>query len=186
MANSAVKRALLGLLVCSYAAPAQNIFVGFRGGVPLTDAFKTIENAGSLARNRPSHWIAGPTLEIRLPAGLGITFDALYNRLGYESAGQTQSGSLWEFPAMLRYRIGPQPLVKPFLAAGGSFNKLTGIRTPKSSVTGIVFGGGVEIKLPFMRIAPELRLSRRLEENVTLGSIKSNLNQAVFLVGLTF
>lgn len=181
-----MKRALIGLVFAAGLASAQNISVGFRVGVPLTDAFKTIQTAGTIVRNRPSHWIAGPTLEIRLPAGLGITFDALNNRLGYESAGQTQSGLLWEFPAMLRYRIGAQPLVKPFLAAGGSFNKLTGIRTPKSSVTGIVFGGGVEIKLPFMRLAPELRLSRRLEENVTLGSIQSNLNQAVFLVGLTF
>jgi hypothetical protein len=171
------------------ALPAQNISVGFRGGVPFTDAFKTVQSAASLSivKNRPSHWIFGPTLEIRLPAGFGITFDALYNRLGYETAGQPQqSGGQWEFPAMLRYRIGPQPLVKPFLAAGGSFNKITGIRTPASSVTGIVFGGGVEIKLPFMRLAPELRLSRRLSENVTLGSLRSNLTQAMFLVGLTF
>jgi hypothetical protein len=180
--------ALLVALLAS-ALPAQNISVGFRGGVPFTDAFKTVQSAASLGivKIRPSHWIFGPTLEIRLPAGFGITFDALYNRLGYEATGQPrQSGGQWEFPAMLRYRIGPQPLVKPFLAAGGSFNKITGIRTPSSSVTGIVFGGGVEIKLPFMRLAPELRLSRRLSENVTLGSVRSNLTQAVFLVGLTF
>lgn len=181
-------RSLLALVLLAGVLPAQNISVGFRGGVPFTDAFKTVERAAnlSLVKNRPTHWIFGPTLEIRLPAGFGVTFDALYNRLGFETAGQTQSGGLWEFPAMLRYRIGPQPIVKPFLAAGGSFNKLTGIRTPTSSVTGLVFGGGVEVKLPFMRIAPELRVSRRLSENVTVGSVRSNLTQAVFLVGLTF
>ena len=181
-------RSLLALVLLAGVLPAQNISVGFRGGVPFTDAFKTVESAANLSivRNRPSHWIFGPTLEIRLPAGFGVTFDALYNRLGFETAGQTQSGGLWEFPAMLRYRIGPQPLVKPFLAAGGSFNKLTGIRTPTSSVTGLVFGGGAEVKLPFMRIAPELRVSRRLSENVSIGSVRSNLTQAVFLVGLTF
>ena len=183
-----MRRILSALALAAFALPAQNISVGFRGGVPFTDAFKTIESAANLSivKNRPSHWIFGPTLEIRLPAGFGVTFDALYNRLGYESGGQTQTGGLWEFPAMLRYRIGPQPVVKPFLAAGGSFNKLTGIRTPTSSVSGIVFGGGVEIKLPFLRLAPELRVSRRLSENVTLGSVRSNLTQAVFLVGLTF
>ncbi|MBM3796056.1 MAG: porin family protein [Acidobacteria bacterium] len=186
----------LALAVLAAAAPAlfaQNISVGFRGGIPFTDAFDQVQSSGvsSLFKNKPSWWIFGATLEVRLPAGFGVTFDALYNRLGYETASsanltQRFSGGQWEFPAMLRYRIGPQPLIKPFMAAGGSFNKITGIRTPSSSVTGAVFGGGVEIKVPFMRIAPEVRVTRRLSENVTLGSVRSNLTQAVFLVGLTF
>lgn len=179
-------RTIYALALLASALPAQNISVGFRGGVPINDAFKTIAAGATIVTNRPNKWIAGPTLEVRLPAGFGVTFDALYNKLGYDVNGVVAKGSQWEFPAMLRYRIGPQPAIKPFLAAGGSFNKITGIKTPSSSVTAIVFGGGVEIKIPFMRIAPELRLSRRLEENVTLGSIRSNLTQAVFLVGLTF
>jgi hypothetical protein len=87
---------------------------------------------------------------------------------------------------MLRYRIGAQPVIKPFIAGGGSFNKITGLRTPSDSVTGLVFGAGLEIKIPFIRIAPELRITRRLSESVTVGSIRSSLNQAVFLVGFTF
>jgi hypothetical protein len=162
--------------------------VGFRGGVPFTDSFHTIENAtsGNLFKDKPSRWILGPTFEVRLPAGFGVTLDALYNRLGFESGGQTQTGGQWEFPAMLRYRIGPQPVFKPFLAAGGSFNKITGLRTPSSSVTAVVFGGGVEIKLPFIRIAPELRVSRKLSDSITIGGVRANLNQAVFLMGFTF
>lgn len=175
-------------LAAAAGLPAQNISVGFRGGVPFTDSFKTVQNAasGDLFKNKPGHWILGPTFEVRLPAGFGVTLDALYNRLGFESNGQSQTGGQWEFPAMLRYRIGPQPVFKPFVAAGGSFNKLTGLKTPSSSVTAIVFGGGVEVKLPFMRIAPELRLSRRLSDSITVGSVRANLNQAVFLVGFTF
>jgi hypothetical protein len=183
-----LRRILWAAALATAALPAQNISVGFRGGVPFTDSFKTVNTAvaGDLFKNRPSHWIIGPTLEVRLPAGFGVTVDALYNRLGYESAGQVNTGGKWEFPAMVRYRIGPQPGIKPFLAAGGMFNKITGIRTPKSSATGIVFGAGLEIKIPFMRIAPELRVSRQFSESATVGSLRSNLNQAIFLVGLTF
>ena len=180
---------VFGLAVCAAGLQAQHISVGFRGGVPFTDAFKTIDTAvsGNLFKNRPNHWTLGPTFEVRLPAGFGVTLDALYNRLGFETGtGQPDAGGQWEFPAMLRYRIGPQPLIKPFLAAGGSFSKLTGLRTPSSSVTAVVFGGGVEIKVPFMRIAPELRVSRRVSDSITVGSVRSNLTQAVFLVGLTF
>ncbi len=179
---------LLGLIVLASGLNAQNISGGFRGGVPFTEAFKTIDTAvaGNLFKNRPGRWILGPTLEVRLPAGFGVTLDALYNRLGFESGGQAQTGGQWEFPAMLRYRIGLQPVVKPFLAAGGSFNTLTGLRTPSQSVAAVVFGAGLEIKVPFMRIAPELRISRRLSDGVTVGSVRANLTQAVFLVGLTF
>ena len=180
----------LSALLVSGCLEAQNISVGFRGGVPFTDSFKTVNSAvsGDLLRNRPSHWTLGPTFEVRLPAGFGVTLDALYNRLGFESANgqQAESGGQWQFPAMLRYRIGAQPVVKPFIAAGGSFNKITGLRTPSASVKGVVFGAGLEIKLPIIRIAPELRITRQLSESVTLGSITSNVNQAVFLVGLTF
>ena len=181
-------RILPTMAFLALALPAQNISVGFRGGVPFTGAFKTVNTAvaGDLFKNRPSHWIFGPTFEVRLPAGFGVTVDALYNRLGFDSGAQTQTGGQWEFPAMLRYRIGPQPVFKPFLAAGGTFNKITGLRTPTSSVTGIVFGGGVEIKIPLVRIAPELRVTRRLTDSITAGSVRSNLTQAVFLVGLTF
>jgi hypothetical protein len=176
------------LVLLASGLSAQNISWGVRGGVPFTDSFKTISSAasGDLFKNRPSHWILGPTLEVRLPAGFGVTLDLLYNRLGYDSGGQTDKGGKWEFPAMVRYRIGPQPAVKPFIAAGGSFSKITGLRTPSSSVTGIVFGGGVEIKVPFLRIAPELRLTRQLSDPITVGSVRANLTQAVFLVGITF
>jgi hypothetical protein len=185
---SSAPTALLAALCLAAPLPAQHISVGFRGGVPFNDSFQIIDNAaaGTLFKNRPSHWIAGPTFEVRLPAGFGVTLDALYNRLGFESSGQVNSGGRWQFPVMLRYRMGVQPVIKPFLAAGGMFNTVTGLRTPKSSATGIVFGAGLEIKVPFIRIAPELRVSRQFSESVTVGSVRSNLTQAVVLVGVTF
>lgn len=183
-----MRRFLFALFLLVPALPAQNISVGFRGGVPFTDSFKTVQSAasGDLFRNLPSRWIIGPTLEVRLPFGFGVTLDALYNRLGFETPTGSDTGGQWQFPAMLRYRLGALPLVQPFIAGGGQFNKITGLRTPSESVTGVVFGGGVEIKVPFVRIAPEVRVTRQLSESVTFGSIQSNLTQAVFLVGFTF
>lgn len=183
-----MRSTLLALVLLASGLSAQNISVGFRGGVPFTDSFKTISSAaaGDLFKDLPGRWIIGPTFEVRLPAGFGVTLDALYSRLGYEVAGQTDTGGKWEFPAMLRYRIGPQPGIKPFIAGGGSFSTITGLRTPSSSVTGIVFGGGVEIKVPFIRIAPEVRVTHQLSDPITVGSVRANLTQAVFLVGITF
>jgi hypothetical protein len=176
--------ALLTLL----AAPAwaQSISVGLRGGVPLSDAFEVFPGRFSF-RNLPHRWTAGPTLEVRLPFSLGVTFDALYSRVEYEridSPGR-ETGGQWEFPLMLRFRSGAGP-VHPFVAGGGSFNKLTDISTPTSSVAGVVVGAGVEVKVPFVRITPEIRYTRRLSDQLNIEGLRSNRNEFVFLTGITF
>jgi Outer membrane protein beta-barrel domain len=176
--------ALLALL----AAPAwaQSISVGVRGGVPLSDAFDVFPGRFSF-RNLPHRWTAGPTLEVRLPFSLGVTFDALYSRVEYErtDAPGGESGGQWEFPLMLRFRAGAGP-VHPFVAGGASYNKLTDISAPTSSVAGVVAGAGVEVKVPFVRITPEIRYTRRLSDQINLEGLRSNRNEFVFLTGITF
>jgi hypothetical protein len=157
---------------------------GARAGVPLNSALETFSSRTNF-ENRPKYWLFGPALEIRLPKRLAITFDALYQRLEFDGPGGRRTGGEWDFPATMRYRFG-QGAVRPFVAGGGSFNKITGIAAPRSSVTGIVMGGGVELKLPLVRIAPELRYTHRLEENITLDGLRSQRNRAWLLVGLTF
>ena len=178
-----MKAAVLLLL----AAPAlfSQISWGVRGGIPLTSALEDFPSRLTF-RNKPHYWTLGPTIEIRLPARLGISFDALYERLQYEGPGGGQaSGGEWTFPAMLRYRFG-SGMFRPYAAAGGSFNKVTGIAAPRSSVTGIVLGAGAEIKLPLVRLSPELRYTHRLNENLTLDGIRSHRSRALFLIGVTF
>ncbi|MEZ5352590.1 MAG: hypothetical protein R2762_08130 [Bryobacteraceae bacterium] len=106
--------------------------------------------------------------------------------------GQSRTGSLWQFPLMLRKKFGPGP-AKPFLAAGASFSRLSGlaVRDPaefvKSYTTGVVFGGGVEIKVPIIRITPEIRYTHRFEDQFRVGNlINLRGNQLTMLVGVTF
>lgn len=184
----AKKNMIRFMLLALLAAPAwpQSISVGVRAGVPASDAFETAPGP-LLFRNLPHRWTAGPTLEVRLPFNLGVTFDALYSRVEYERVDSTgrESGGQWEFPLMLRLRSGVGP-VQPFVAGGASYNMLTDITTPTSNVAGIVLGAGVEVKIPVIRITPELRYTRRLSDQLAVEGLRSNRNQLVFLTGITF
>jgi len=196
----------LALFLVAGAMWAQNIGVGVRGGVPLVDAFDAASGFLRSYRNVPKHFIVGPTFEVRLPFRLGIQFDALYRKLEYEGQGERAAlrttASQWEFPLMLKYRF-TGGRTAPFVAAGGSWNKITGptqflvgtatsgrpIELLHESSAGFVLGGGLDIKIPVLRIQPELRYTRRGSENFKdpLGDLlKSNLNQVDFLIGVTF
>jgi hypothetical protein len=182
--NNIIRMTLLTLL--AVPAGAQSISVGVRGGVPLSDAFEAVPGALSF-RNLPHRWTAGPTIEVRLPFSLGVTFDALYSRVEYERVDGTgrESGGQWDFPLMLRYRAGVGP-VRPFVAGGGSFNAITDVTAPTSNAAGVVLGTGVEVKIPFVRITPEIRYTRRFSDQLELDGLRSNRNQFLFLTGITF
>ncbi|MEZ5403022.1 MAG: hypothetical protein R2729_25310 [Bryobacteraceae bacterium] len=183
MRQFALFLAVAGLL------PAQSLSVGVRGGAPILDAFHTI---GNRFESIPHRYTFGPTFEVRLPANFGINFDILYQRLEYSDNGESKKGSQWEFPLMLRKRFGGEP-AQPFLAAGVAFNRLSGlaIRDPaefvKTFTTGVVFGGGVELRLPVIRVAPEVRYTHRFDEQFRISNlISARDNQLTFLVGVTF
>ena len=116
-------------------------------------------------------------LDVRLPLGFGLEFDALYKRFD-QSGGSvrggtaTKNGTSWEFPLLGKYRFGSSR-VKPYIEAGVSFDHLAGylvtFRTlpgppsdqPEISTTrtGFAVGAGVEVKLPVVRISPGVRFS---------------------------
>jgi len=196
----------LALFLVAGALWAQNIGVGVRGGVPLVDAFDAASGLLRSYRNVPKNYIIGPTFEVRLPFRLGIEIDALYRKLEYETQGERASfrttAGQWEFPLLLKYRF-TGGRAAPFIAAGGSWNKITGptqflvgaatsgrpIELLNESSAGFVLGGGVDIKIPVLRIQPELRYTRRGSANFKdpLGDLlKSNLNQVDLLIGVTF
>jgi hypothetical protein len=59
----------------------------------------------------------------------------------------------------------------------------------KANDVGFVFGGGLEVKLGFLRITPELRYTRWGSENFTdpvAALLHTNKNQGDFILGLTF
>ena len=115
----------------------------------------------------------------------------------------------WEFPILLKYRF-PMPLVRPFVDGGLAFNSLTGLkqtitttvipgRTSTVSNTnpaelqnnntmGVVLGAGVDIHAIFLHVSPEVRYTRWTNRQFLSanGLLQSNLNQAEFMVGITF
>ena len=120
----------------------------------------------------------------------------------------------WEFPLLMKYRFSGAA-VHPFVVAGVSVNRIngtgrvraTGQRTftewhytrivspsgfaleelARLSTGGFVLGGGVEIPLSFIRISGEMRYTRWAHENFRKGTqFRSNLNQADFLLGISF
>ena len=205
---------LLLLSLFGAAAVAQPITVGVRGGVPLTNFFKSVND--QTLDNTSNRYIVGPTVEIRLPFGFGIEGDALYRHVsyGYTTAsiqsgtslvpigsGLPESASInsWEFPVLAKYRL-PFPVVRPYVDAGIAFNKLTGLKNtflntsgianaPATSQTGkgFVFGAGVDFHVK-VHIMPEIRYTHWGETRFldALGQVAGSQNQAEFLVGLTF
>jgi hypothetical protein len=201
-------------LVVSASAFAQPIGVGIKGGLPFTDMFESANGVPNVtAETETKRYIIGPMIDLRLPAGFGIEFDALYQRANFSSvfgaAGSLLTAGFdadsWEFPLLLKYRFGGANAVaasvRPYVAGGANFRRLSDVGNIGSFITGnqsgeldrnntgFTFGGGVEIRALFIRIAPEVRFTRWGTDHFTEGLAniwKTNRNQGQFLVGLYF
>lgn len=134
-----------------------------------------------------------------------------YYLLGLEG-GETVtsiSASQFRFPVLLQYRFGPR-IIKPFVEAGASIDHLANISATTTSVlfiepsnittrsggiptsgpgelihethTGIVIGGGVDVKIPFIRLSAEVRYSRQGQYFQGF----SNTNEGEVLLGIHF
>jgi|SRR5689334_6051026 hypothetical protein len=193
------------ILLAFIAVPAFAQFgIGIKAGLPLTDAVDVVNNP-SLGNTVERKYIVGPQVELRLPAGFAVELDALYSNFQITRPGSTLSnlsGNSWEFPLLLKKRFGGA-IVRPFVDIGASFRHLGGLKNignfivgtaPSDPVqdrnnTGFVIGGGLELKLLFIRISPELRFTRWGTENFAQGvtnAFKTNKSQAQVLVGFSF
>lgn len=181
-----LKLALLSALLL-LPAQADVIAVGVRGGLPFGDAFESLRARNFTIEGR-NRFVVGPTVELRLPMGFGASFDALYRRYNFETGQESQGAAQWEFPLMLRYRF-PGIVAQPYVAGGPVFTRITGVRALRNS-QGIALGAGVDIKVPFLRLTPELRYSRRFQQvlvETRFGQqMRANPNQVDLLVGITF
>jgi hypothetical protein len=112
--------------------------------------------------NNQTPFIVGPYLELRLPFHFAIEADALYNSAPIASSIGAAGGSSWQFPVLAKYKLLNGP-VRPYLEGGGSFSRSSYSNAPaymyqvNQSNYGPVLGVGAEIKLKFLRIAPEIR-----------------------------
>ena len=156
----------------------------------------------------------GPTVEFHLPAHLAIELDALYRRLDYGSdavppaptATTRVTGNSFEFPLLLKYRFAGGPL-RPFVASGASFQTLSDLKHVRSFLdgsnrtqtdrppelqrrfnAGFVIGGGLELNAAVLKVSPEFRYTRWGWDSFrdVAGLLRSNQDQAMFLLGITF
>jgi hypothetical protein len=210
-------RSLVLFFAFAAAAFPQALSVGVKGGAPLGDAFKIVSNAASGRSyfQDTKRYTFGPVIEVRLPFGLGIEFDALYKRMEYGYTGTAANvnsltkGRSFEFPLIAKYRA-PGPMVHPYVGGGVSFRTLQGLKqfvtkdlpgavrgTTQTSAPeelqgrfnkGIVMVGGIEIKALKARISPEIRYTRWVDHSFrdALKLFGSNQNQMEALIGLTF
>jgi hypothetical protein len=216
---------IVALLLAASTAWAQHISVGIVGGVPFTGSFSdsSFATAGVEAGEvfdtktytNSNNYLLGPMVEVRLPLNLAIEVDALYRPLNLVTQSQeivgpsatpssfqsSQTFSSWEFPVLGKFRLPLAPVIKPFIEAGPNFRAVSS-SLPWLSKDGFVIGGGVEVKILRLRIAPAIRYTRWGSDSKQSGLLftpgsgspaltyltppPSKQNQAEFLVGLSF
>ncbi len=138
-------------LFCGHVAFGQigPLSIGAKVGVPLSDAFdfKAPDSCAATDAvcsiinysSKTKRYTFGPTVELRLPHGLGIEFDALYNRLNYDSyfvlrtpsSGQSSvftstRADRWNFPILLKWRHDIHR-ISPFIDGGVAFDHISGV-----------------------------------------------------------
>ncbi len=201
-----VGRLITIFLIAGSSAWAQHISVGIAGGVPFTGGISDFTTTNALsdevshAISNSNEYIIGPTLEVRLPFSLAVEVDALYRPIGAATTVTIGSGSsavsvtsssmysTWEFPVLGKYRFA-LPIVSPYVEAGPSF-RAKGSSIGYFSNNGFTLGGGVELKLLRLRIAPEVRYTHWGSDSVPPINASffapSQQNQVEFLVGISF
>jgi hypothetical protein len=167
---------------------------GAKVGVPLTAG----EKAGGIANGaesiNPLRLTAGPTMEVHLPFHLSLEVDVLWRRSSSAVVGTFAGLNLkssitdWQVPFLAKYEAG-SGLARPFVDGGVVYRQVSDASDPPHNpgTAGVSVGGGITVKLPHLRISPEIRFTRWLKPafdgyNFTVG----NSNQADLLVGVTF
>ena len=179
------------LVVLLLAAPSAfpQFSLGVKAGVPITDFFDTVSSPRLGFNSDTKRYIIGPMVQLNLPAGFAVEFDALYRRFNYEAnvslidvfRNERTTGNAWEFPLLLKYHF-PFVVARPFLGAGVAWDTVSGVKqsvtntlvatgvTTRSgngpaelqndTTAGFVIGAGVDVHAVFLHIAPEIRYTR--------------------------
>ena len=194
---------VLIVLVFSARLSAQGVSLGLRTGL-VVNPIITAE-AGQ-------RFTLGPYLETRLWRGAAIDVDVLLQRPAFEVTPARSRVTIWqvEAPVTLIYRFRGRP--KPFVRTGVAFNRVFAVKgaapcargpfgeqfycvdgSPVAELrhrgtSGFVIGGGIGWKLGKLRLDPEVRVTHWIDRNfgVRDSAVRSNLNEAALLFGVTF
>lgn len=193
-----MRLALLFLLAASAAYPQRLLSFGFKIGHPFKDVLKSGLTVNTVLTPSSGSFTLGPTVELNLPRRLSVEGDILYRPLTYDvrytgagSLPQYQGGE-WRFPILLKYRL-KGGFVRPFLAGGPAWQKITGFSNAadfeKRTATGGVAAAGLEGKLALFTLSGELRYTRwgsASIRSVAAGLKRAGLDEVDFLMGFTF
>lgn len=162
---------------CAAVVRAQSpLGFGIKGGYSLTNELGTFNSVGLSSSGK--YYVVGPFAELRLPFGIGLEGDALYERVTSSHVGY------WEFPVLAKYHFSiPAPIVKPYIEAGPSFRAHTS-DLPALTSRGFLAGAGVEFKLPLIRLSSDLRYTRWNQPGPA--SSFPNVNQVELVFGIGF
>ena len=148
-------RFLLFFCLVSSAAIGQiHPHFGIQVGVPLTDtlssSYFSSSNAGGTSTDRynskTKRLLVGPAFRVELVRGLGLEFDALYQRVDYDHFTLNSSGSLlnqsfeqgrgdrWQFPLLVQYAFKLAGTT-PFIEAGPTISRITNVSGQVSAKT---------------------------------------------------
>jgi hypothetical protein len=196
---------VLGALY-AISANAAPISIGILGGAPFTDVVNATTQNNFAFVPKSTNFVVGPTFQLDLPLNLRFEADALYRPYSFSAtcalpaplatcvAPNNVTANQWRFPFLAQYRI-KLPVVQPFIEGGLSFDHLSNISAAANNISSgagqlvqqshasVVLGGGVDLKLPIIRLSGELRYSH--QGSADFRAI-SNVNQAEFLFGIHF
>jgi len=164
--------------------------VGVKGGVPITDIFKTTGIiTGPTSLTRSNDYLVGPVVELRVPFGFALELDGIYRNAEYNLTAPNVSARLnasaWELPYLAKFRF-PIPLLKPFVSAGGAYRTFTDLPaniTPAHNA--FVLAGGLELRIRRVRLSGEMRWLRWGEPSTSTG-VRLTQNQGEVLFGVVF
>ncbi len=171
----------------------QAVTVGATGGVPVTDTFDTGGIHAGASSAQTIRYNVGPSVDFRLFGPVRAEIDALYQPFSFRTFNEADviptyshtTGSLWQFPALIKVRI-PTPVLKPFVDAGPSVELATNVvessynlgfpsqiatqHPGPNAVAGFTAGGGFEFHLYRLVLAPELRYTHWFDQNFNFGN----------------
>jgi hypothetical protein len=181
--------------------------IGVKGGVPFTDAFvydETLNLSSSCGlfpctNTAARDYLIGPMIGFEVRRNFSLEADALYSPLSLTTLGNPsptglvlfpspsiQTFNAWQFSVVGIYKF-PPAFARPYFEAGPTSRAATSPFGWDLSHAGITAGIGVESKIRWLHIAPEVRFVHWGHDSAHAGYIyASRHNQAQFLVGFWY
>jgi hypothetical protein len=192
-------------------ALAQTIWVGAKGGVPLTEPF-ILTNDNAMVNSytfQAKRYTGGPFVQLNLPLNFAFEADALYKRLHYESdpflfgtLHASTSARSWEFPLIVK-RTFPLRSLHAYGGIGVALRRSKGETDFSNSLlqsrdaplelenpwsTGLALSGGIDVSRSKFHFQPEVRYTRWGTRSFVSGNglFNSNLNSIDLLIGVAY